>query len=819
MIQCLSSCYQGSSASPVRHQADKTQRLSHQPHIDLELLPSSLVPLLTAPEQTKEANLPPPHNQFALNPKIAIIVMCELTSGPLNQPASSGRRLGGLGSKVQEVRVGLVQSTGGWVDCVQNTGGLGGSGGLGPKYKRFGWVWRRFRWVWSKVQEVRVGLAKVQEVRVGLAKRGGLLVKALEKRASVCGSDKCVAVFPIETELRKENTAIRTTSRAGISQQRESEMMVLTIQSSRAVSHQLRRRSQFSEVPPHLLRAEPAVPPTKEDWALAYSHDQKLYSSVDFGRKWQLVHEHVTPNRFYWSVLGLDKESDLVHMEAHTPDGNVQYVTCRALLCSEPNREYPFPGYVDINSLIVQDDYIFIQVPTSGRATYYVSYKREQFIQIKLPKYSLPKDLHIVSTDEKQVFAAVQEWNQNDTYNLYLSDTRGIYFTLAMENVKTTRGLGGNQNLDLYEVAGIKGMLIANKRQENQVKTYITYNKGRDWRLLQAPSSDLEGNDIHCILPFCSLHLQLQMSENPYLSGAITTKSSAPGIIVATGNIGPELSYNNVGMFISSDAGNSWRQIFEEEHNVWFLDKGGALVAVKQPSVPTRNLWISFDEGRQWTQHTFSSVPLFVDGVLVDAGAENQIMTFFGHFSHRSEWQLIKIDYKSIFSRKCTEEDYQTWHLHNQGEPCVMGQKQIYMKRRPGNYCMLGKDYSRILSAESCICRAHDFEWYRKVVLNNCTKGVKDMYTARKQQCPNRSPKGLQLSTRDGKLTAHLGTNVTFVVNLDELTTAQSKRQQISEETHLEEYALDLSAFMVIVPTWCFHKCTVYSSYLQAVVR
>uniref|UniRef100_A0A3Q4HV86 Sortilin related VPS10 domain containing receptor 3 n=1 Tax=Neolamprologus brichardi TaxID=32507 RepID=A0A3Q4HV86_NEOBR len=348
-------------------------------------------------------------------------------------------------------------------------------------------------------------------------------------------------------------------------------------------------------------------------------------------------------------------------------------------------------------------------------------------------------------------------------------------------------------NLYQQPVAGIKGMLIANKRHDNQVKSYITYNKGRDWRLLQAP-------------PFCSLHLQLQMSENPYLSGTISTKSSAPGIIVATGNIGAELSYNNVGMFISSDAGNTWRPIFEEEHNIWFLDKGGALVAVKQPSVPTRHLWVSFDEGRQWTQHSFSSVPLFVDGVLVEAGAENQIMTFFGHFSHRSEWQLIKIDYKSIFSRKCTEEDYQTWHLHNQGEPCVMGQKQIYMKRRPGNYCMLGKDYSRILSAESCICRAHDFEcdygyergsdgnckpafWfnpstvsrscsqgqnyfnstgYRKVVLNNCTKGVKELYTPRKQQCPNRPPKGLLLTTKDGKLTASLGSNVTFMVHLDE---------------------------------------------------
>uniref|UniRef100_A0AAX7UP41 PKD domain-containing protein n=1 Tax=Astatotilapia calliptera TaxID=8154 RepID=A0AAX7UP41_ASTCA len=476
--------------------------------------------------------------------------------------------------------------------------------------------------------------------------------------------------------------------------------------------------------------------PTEEDWALAYSHDQKLYSSVDFGRKWQLIHEH--------------------------------YVTCRAQMCTEANRNYPFPGYIDISSLVVQDDYIFIQVPTSGRATYYVSYKREPFIQIKLPKYSLPKDLHIVSTDEKQVFAAVQEWNQNDTYNLYLSDTRGIYFTLAMENVKTTRGIGGNQMLDLYEVAGIKGMLIANKRHDNQVKTYITYNKGRDWRLLQAPASDLEGNDIHCILPFCSLHLQLQMSENPYLSGTISTKNSAPGMIV----------------------------IFEEEHNIWFLDKGGALVAVKQPSVPTRHLWYVHLE------NFFGQVSclklLFQFPVA--------LVSFFGHFSHRSEWQLIKIDYKSIFSRKCTEEDYQTWHLHNQGEPCVMGQKQIYMKCKWGTHCRTISPFShadidQVPCGCSLLCNSdYGYErgsdgnckpafWfnpstvsrscsqgqnyfnstgYRKVVLNNCTKGVKELYTPRKQQCPNRPPKGLLLTTKDGKLTASLGSNVTFMVHLDE---------------------------------------------------
>uniref|UniRef100_A0A8C9NU08 VPS10 domain-containing receptor SorCS3 n=1 Tax=Serinus canaria TaxID=9135 RepID=A0A8C9NU08_SERCA len=543
--------------------------------------------------------------------------------------------------------------------------------------------------------------------------------------------------------------------------------------------------------------------PKQEEWILAYSLDQKLYSSMDFGRKWQLMHERVTPNRFYWSVAGLDKEPDLVHMEARTADGHTHYLTCRIQECSETKRSGPFSRSIDVSSLVVQDEYIFIQVTTGGRATYYVSYRREPFAQIKLPKYSLPKDMHIISTDENQVFAAVQEWNQNDTYNLYISDTRGVYFTLALENVKSSRGLEGNIVIDLYEVAGIKGIFLANRKVDDQIKTFITYNKGRDWRLLQAPSTDLRGDPVLCQLPFCSLHLRLQLSENPYTSGSISSKETAPGLLVATGNIGSELSYTEVGMFISSDGGNSWRQIFEEEYNVWFLDWGGALVAMKHTSVPIRHMWVSFDEGRSWTKYSFTSTPLFVDGSLVDPGIETQIMTVFGHFSLRSEWQLVKVDYKSLFSRRCTKDDYQTWHLHNQGEPCVMGERKIYKKRKPGAQCSLGRDYSQTVVSEP-LCDSGDFDYgyerhsnnqcipafwfspsslskdcnvgqnywnstgYRRIVSNNCTDGLREKYMAKMEKCPGKAPRGLHILTSDGKLVMEQGHNATFIILMEE---------------------------------------------------
>lgn len=101
------------------------------------------------------------------------------------------------------------------------------------------------------------------------------------------------------------------------------------------------------------------------------------------------------------------------------------YITCKLQNCTEASKAKPFPGYIDPNSLVVQDEYVFVQVcycplcwlkimmkigivlvkllfqaqflssehkvSTAGKPIYYVSAKRDVFTPLKLPKYTLPK--------------------------------------------------------------------------------------------------------------------------------------------------------------------------------------------------------------------------------------------------------------------------------------------------------------------------------------------------------------------------------------------------------------------------------------------
>lgn len=93
----------------------------------------------------------------------------------------------------------------------------------------------------------------------------------------------------------------------------------------------------------------------------------------------------------------------------------------------------------------------------------------------------------------------------------------------------------------------------------------------------------------------------------------------------------------------------------------------------------------------------------------------------------------------------------------------------IHVSRKPFS-TTLPVDKQRSLS------RHLSFFWlnfrYRRALSNNCTEGAPLRFSPRRQRCPSRAPRGLQLLTSEGMLVATLGRNVTFLVFLEEVLTS-----------------------------------------------
>ena len=61
------------------------------------------------------------------------------------------------------------------------------------------------------------------------------------------------------------------------------------------------------------------------------------------------------------------------------------------------------------------------------------------------------------------------------------------------------------------------------------------------------------------------------------------------------------------------------------------------------------------------------------------------VCSVFGHISYRSDWELVKVDFRQSFSRQCTEEDYEPWtltdlqvHTHTHSQMHMVGSTLFY---------------------------------------------------------------------------------------------------------------------------------------------
>ena len=189
---------------------------------------------------------------------------------------------------------------------------------------------------------------------------------------------------------------------------------------------------------------------------------------------------------------------------------------------------------------------------------------------------------------------------------LFVSNSNGTYF---IESLKDT-----NRNeigyVDYENLYGVEGVGLANivsnaqevesRRAPKQLKTRITFDDGRSWQPVKAPSQDAEGKRVPCNpadADVCSLHLH--SVTIPHNFGRIFS-SPAPGVVMGVGSIGESLNaYEDSDTFLSTDAGITWSMVRLDAHKYEFGDSGSILVVIND-EVSTDSVSYSTDFGKTW---------------------------------------------------------------------------------------------------------------------------------------------------------------------------------------------------------------------------
>ena len=173
---------------------------------------------------------------------------------------------------------------------------------------------------------------------------------------------------------------------------------------------------------------------------------------------------------------------------------------------------------------------------------------------------------------------------------------------------------------------------------QNNVRTFITHNKGGKWELIKAPevSGRKKGMQTACYVEDgCSLHLEIY-SHMGELAPVYSTEK-AIGLVLGTGNIGTRLTDNDSqkSLFLSRDGGLTWRTIRTGVH-IYEIGDHGALIVTAQKNTPTNKIFFSWDEGDTWDTLTISEHNIFVENIIIEPNSISQQFMVYGTYAEAS---------------------------------------------------------------------------------------------------------------------------------------------------------------------------------------
>ena len=302
---------------------------------------------------------------------------------------------------------------------------------------------------------------------------------------------------------------------------------------------------------------------------------------------------------------------------------------------------------------------------------------------------------------------------------LFSSNSNGTYFTELISH--TNRNYQGI--VDFEKMQNIQGIVFVNvvdnweevertDMTRKKVKSKISFDDGRTFKPLTTGK-----NEIH-------LHSVTDMSN----SGKVYS-SLAPGLAMGIGNTGDYLKpYDEGDLYVSDDAGLTWKKRLSEAHKYEFGDQGSILLAIYDEGAAKEISW-SIDHGSNWEKTKLEhEVRARVLTTTPDSTSLKFVLVGTEGGGADTEFFVYSFDFDGLHERKCEEDDMDKWYarLDDKGEPdCLMGHKQYFIRRKADADCFVASRFEDpTVAYEVCKCTKEDFECDYNFVRNSDGKCI-----------------------------------------------------------------------------------------------
>ncbi|EUD69404.1 hypothetical protein C922_00267 [Plasmodium inui San Antonio 1] len=516
---------------------------------------------------------------------------------------------------------------------------------------------------------------------------------------------------------------------------------------------------------------------TKTHWALVSSWTSACYSTneksaecmqtlsvtKDLGRTFQLIDIYVV--QFNWGDKDTHSEDTVYYTRHKNRNGHQQRFSGWSKDVDFVRTDN-FGKNVDVlikqgNKFLISNGYIFVarlndvikqtvnmMVSTDGGKT---------FNKANLPENIHEKSYTVLDTSEGAIMLHVNHGTSSDrmnTGNVYISDASGLNYSLSLpNNIRTSSG-----ECEFDRILSLDGVYIANFLDENDdikdedlrfhnfkaqleedinpfqtntekrkkqaakgknedlVRTVISFNKGGHWSYLKAPKVDSRGNKYDCG-DNCFLHLHGITNYHQY--APFYSIENAVGIIMGTGNVGSHLRYESdeVNTFLSRDGGVTWMEAHKGPYIYEYGDHGG-LIVMADDLRKTNQIVFSWNEGQSWFDFELGQFSIDVDNIVAEPNSSSVEFLVYG--TRNDVGVLYHLDFnalgqplcKGLWAADSVSSDYETWSPTSGSfsEKCILGRKITYTRRKQTSECFNGKDLKRTVDKKSCECTPEDYE-------------------------------------------------------------------------------------------------------------